>query len=115
MLVDGYVMNIQYGHHNVLGVKHDYKSDLRLPELRRPLNIPYLLWIILIRRPAGDYLVVLHMFPFTHCRKRVLRITDGIDDLGGMQWELLGCLVLGWGLVYLIIWRGLHASGKVRL
>ena len=49
------------------------------------------------------------------CRKRVLQISDGIDDLGGMQWELLGCLALGWGLVYLIIWRGLHASGKVRL
>lgn len=44
----------------------------------------------------------------------MLQVTDGIDDLGGMQWELLGCLVLGWGLVYLIIWRGLHASGKVR-
>ncbi|KDR11741.1 sodium- and chloride-dependent GABA transporter 2-like isoform X3 [Zootermopsis nevadensis] len=45
--------------------------------------------------------------------KRVLQVTDGIDDLGGMQWELLGCLALGWGLVYLIIWRGLHASGKI--
>jgi len=48
------------------------------------------------------------------CRKRVLQITEGIDDLGGIQWELLGCLVLGWVLVYIIIWRGLHASGKVR-
>jgi hypothetical protein len=49
------------------------------------------------------------------CRKRVLQLSEGIDDLVGVQWELLGCLVLGWGLVYLIIWRGLHASGKVRL
>ncbi|KAJ9592234.1 hypothetical protein L9F63_001235, partial [Diploptera punctata] len=45
--------------------------------------------------------------------KRVLQITDGIDDVGGIQWELFGCLILGWGLVYLIIWRGLHASGKI--
>jgi Sodium:neurotransmitter symporter family. len=44
----------------------------------------------------------------------VLQVSEGIDDLGGMQWELLGCLVLGWILVYIIIWRGLHASGKVR-
>ncbi|KAG8234332.1 hypothetical protein J437_LFUL016790 [Ladona fulva] len=45
--------------------------------------------------------------------KRVLQISSGIDDLGGMQWELLGCLFLGWGLVYFIIRRGLHQSGKI--
>ncbi|XP_059482316.1 sodium- and chloride-dependent GABA transporter 1-like isoform X2 [Neocloeon triangulifer] len=45
--------------------------------------------------------------------KRVLMITDGIHDLGGMQWELFGCLVLGWLLVYFIIWKGLHQSGKI--
>ncbi|XP_063238578.1 sodium- and chloride-dependent GABA transporter 2-like [Bacillus rossius redtenbacheri] len=45
--------------------------------------------------------------------KRVLQITDGIDNLGGMQWELLGCLTIGWGMVYLIICRGLHSSGKI--
>nr|CAD7429474.1 unnamed protein product [Timema monikensis] len=33
--------------------------------------------------------------------KRVLQITDGIENIGGMQWELLGCLTLGWAL---IIW-----------
>nr|CAD7408431.1 unnamed protein product [Timema poppensis] len=46
--------------------------------------------------------------------KRVLQITDGIENIGGMQWELLGCLTLGWALVYLIICRGLHSSGKAR-
>ncbi|XP_075218213.1 sodium- and chloride-dependent GABA transporter 2-like [Lycorma delicatula] len=45
--------------------------------------------------------------------KRVLGITDGIETLGGMQWELLGCLLLGWLLVYLIICRGIHQSGKI--
>lgn len=34
--------------------------------------------------------------------------------LGGMQWELVGTLFLAWVLVYLIIWKGLHSSGKVR-
>lgn len=45
--------------------------------------------------------------------RRVLQLSTGLDDLGGMQWELLGCLLLGWLLVYLIICRGLHQSGKV--
>ncbi|XP_043281772.1 sodium- and chloride-dependent GABA transporter 1-like [Venturia canescens] len=45
--------------------------------------------------------------------RRVLGMSDGIEEIGGMQWELLGCLTLGWLLVYLIIRRGLHQSGKV--
>ena len=45
--------------------------------------------------------------------QRVLGITKGMEDLGGMQWELFGTLVLGWIIVYLIIWKGLHSSGKV--
>ena len=45
--------------------------------------------------------------------RRVLKITGGIEDLGGMQWELLGTLLLGWIIVYGIIWKGLHSSGKI--
>ncbi|XP_063984364.1 sodium- and chloride-dependent GABA transporter 2-like [Diachasmimorpha longicaudata] len=45
--------------------------------------------------------------------RRVLGITSGIDHLGGIQWELLGCLILGWLLIYFIIRRGLHQSGKI--
>ncbi|XP_024944134.1 sodium- and chloride-dependent GABA transporter 1 isoform X2 [Cephus cinctus] len=45
--------------------------------------------------------------------RRVLGITSGIEEIGGMQWELLGCLILGWLLVYFIIRRGLHQSGKI--
>jgi len=44
---------------------------------------------------------------------KVLGITDGISDLGGIQWGLLGTLFLGWVIVYLIIWKGLHSSGKI--
>ncbi|KAL1141030.1 hypothetical protein AAG570_000956 [Ranatra chinensis] len=44
---------------------------------------------------------------------RVLGLTSGIEDLGGVQWELFGCLILGWFLIYLIICRGIHQSGKV--
>ena len=47
------------------------------------------------------------------CSRRVLGITESISDLGGMQWELLATLVMAWLVVYLIIMKGLHASGKV--
>uniref|UniRef100_V9IH23 Transporter n=1 Tax=Apis cerana TaxID=7461 RepID=V9IH23_APICE len=45
--------------------------------------------------------------------RRLLGITSGIEIIGGIQWELLGCLVIGWLLVYFIIRRGLHQSGKI--
>ncbi|CAB4058286.1 SLC6A1 [Lepeophtheirus salmonis] len=45
--------------------------------------------------------------------RRVLNITGGIEDVGGIQWELFGTLVCGWVIVYLIICKGLHSSGKV--
>ena len=49
-------------------------------------------------------------------RNRVLQQNDGIEHgLGGIQWELAGCLLLAWVCVYLIIWKGLHSSGKVNL
>ena len=43
----------------------------------------------------------------------MLNITSSIEDLGGFQWELVGTLLLGWIIVYLIVWKGLHSSGKV--
>ena len=36
------------------------------------------------------------------------------EGLGGIQWELVGCLGLAWLMVYLIVWKGLHQSGKVQ-
>ncbi|XP_032672523.1 sodium- and chloride-dependent GABA transporter 1-like [Odontomachus brunneus] len=45
--------------------------------------------------------------------QRVLGITSGIESIGNIQLELLGCLIVGWLLVYFIIRRGLHQSGKI--
>lgn len=42
-------------------------------------------------------------------------LTNGITEIGGMQWELFGLLVLAWIIVYLIIAKGLHQSGKVNV
>ena len=40
--------------------------------------------------------------------------TPGLEaGLGGVQWELVACLGLAWLMVYLIVWKGLHQSGKV--
>lgn len=40
-------------------------------------------------------------------------MTSGIEDFGGMRWELLGCLALAWILVYFCLWKGIKSSGKV--
>lgn len=47
------------------------------------------------------------------CRRRVLGISDGIESMGSIRWELTLYLVVAWIFIYFIIWRGLHQSGKV--
>ena len=45
---------------------------------------------------------------------RVLQANEGIEyGLELIQWELAGTLFLGWVIVYLIVWRGLHQSGYI--
>ena len=45
---------------------------------------------------------------------RVLMAIPGLEaGLGSVQWELVACLGLAWLMVYLIVWKGLHQSGKV--
>lgn len=46
-------------------------------------------------------------------RRRVLMLSSGIEDIGGMQWELLCLLGLSWILIYVILGKGLSQSGKV--
>ncbi|GJQ72527.1 hypothetical protein Trydic_g14687 [Trypoxylus dichotomus] len=45
--------------------------------------------------------------------RKVLGITDGIENIGGMQWQLFTCLVIGWIMIYSVIRKGLHQSGKI--
>ncbi|KAM8974390.1 sodium- and chloride-dependent GABA transporter 2 [Pelodytes ibericus] len=45
--------------------------------------------------------------------RRVLNISDGIDNLGGLQWELALCLLLAWIICYFCIWKGVKSTGKV--
>ena len=42
-------------------------------------------------------------------------MSSGIEEVGYVQWDLFGYLILAWAVVYCVIWKGLHNSGKVRL
>ncbi|KAM7542662.1 hypothetical protein Aperf_G00000016847 [Anoplocephala perfoliata] len=45
--------------------------------------------------------------------RRVLGLSSGIDEIGSVRWELALCLLLAWILVFLSIFRGIRASGRV--
>jgi solute carrier family 6 amino acid transporter-like protein 5/7/9/14 len=43
----------------------------------------------------------------------VLDITKGIDEMGGIRWQLALCLLLAWVLVCICLAKGIKTSGKV--
>jgi len=45
----------------------------------------------------------------------VLNISPGIDEVGGLRWELVAYLAIAWITVYFVVWKGLHNSGKVNI
>jgi solute carrier family 6 GABA transporter-like protein 6/8/11/12/13 len=45
--------------------------------------------------------------------RRVLQMTDGIDELGEPRLELLGLLLGAWAIVYFCLWKGVALTGKV--
>ncbi|XP_072001062.1 sodium- and chloride-dependent GABA transporter 2-like [Engystomops pustulosus] len=45
--------------------------------------------------------------------RRVLSISDGIDRIGSLRWELALCLLLAWIICYFCIWKGVKSTGKV--
>ncbi|XP_041081434.1 sodium- and chloride-dependent GABA transporter 3-like [Polyodon spathula] len=45
--------------------------------------------------------------------RRVLGISSGIEHIGGLRWELAGCLLLAWIICYFCIWKGPKSTGKV--
>ncbi|XP_028851529.1 sodium- and chloride-dependent GABA transporter ine isoform X3 [Denticeps clupeoides] len=44
---------------------------------------------------------------------KLLDMTKGIEEAGGIRWELFGLLVLAWAIVYLCIFKGVKSTGKV--
>ncbi|TRY71311.1 hypothetical protein DNTS_002248 [Danionella cerebrum] len=45
--------------------------------------------------------------------RKMLEMTSGIEDAGGIRWELFGLLVLAWAIVYFCIFKGVKSTGKV--
>uniref|UniRef100_A0A7N4PQ54 Transporter n=1 Tax=Sarcophilus harrisii TaxID=9305 RepID=A0A7N4PQ54_SARHA len=45
--------------------------------------------------------------------RRVLKISEGIQHLGSLRWELALCLLLAWIICYFCIWKGVKSTGKV--
>uniref|UniRef100_A0A095AWH9 Sodium-and chloride-dependent GABA transporter 2 n=1 Tax=Schistosoma haematobium TaxID=6185 RepID=A0A095AWH9_SCHHA len=45
--------------------------------------------------------------------RRVLKLSDGIHDIGTVQWDLALCLLLTWVIIYLCIWKGIKTSAKI--
>ncbi|XP_040898919.1 sodium- and chloride-dependent GABA transporter 1 isoform X2 [Toxotes jaculatrix] len=44
---------------------------------------------------------------------KLLEKTGGIEEAGGLRWELFGYLLIAWVIVYLCIFKGVKSTGKV--
>ncbi|XP_030000024.1 sodium- and chloride-dependent GABA transporter ine isoform X1 [Sphaeramia orbicularis] len=44
---------------------------------------------------------------------RLLEKTGSIEEAGGIRWELFGCLIAAWIIVYFCIFKGVKSTGKV--
>ena len=49
---------------------------------------------------------------FYLCRRYVLGMSDGIDDLGTLRWQLVVSLLAAWIFIFLALCKGVKSSGK---
>lgn len=45
----------------------------------------------------------------------MLGISQGIEEVGSLRWELALCLLLAWILCYFCVWKGVRSTGKVQV
>lgn len=45
--------------------------------------------------------------------RNVLSISSGIDEVGGLKWDLALCLLAVWVICFFCIWKGVKSTGKV--
>uniref|UniRef100_A0A672KJM1 Transporter n=1 Tax=Sinocyclocheilus grahami TaxID=75366 RepID=A0A672KJM1_SINGR len=48
-----------------------------------------------------------------HHRRNVLSISDGIEQVGHIKWDLALCLLAVWVICFFCIWKGVKSTGKV--
>uniref|UniRef100_A0A674MMI9 Transporter n=1 Tax=Takifugu rubripes TaxID=31033 RepID=A0A674MMI9_TAKRU len=46
-------------------------------------------------------------------RRKVLRLSGGLHELGNISYELVLCLIATWIIVYFCMWKGVKSTGKV--
>ncbi|VDM18904.1 unnamed protein product [Hydatigera taeniaeformis] len=44
---------------------------------------------------------------------RVLEISASIDEVGGVNWNLFGCMLAAWVVTFMCLFKGIKSSGKV--
>lgn len=42
----------------------------------------------------------------------VLQLTGGIDEPGGLQWQLVICLAVVWTICFFCVWKGIKSTGR---
>ena len=45
----------------------------------------------------------------------VLEMSEGMEEMGGVNWKLCGCLLFSWIIVLVCLIRGISSLGKVRV
>lgn len=46
-------------------------------------------------------------------RREILGMTSGVEEVGGIKWDLLGCLFIIWVMVYFAVWKGINWTSKI--
>uniref|UniRef100_A0A671QJD6 Sodium- and chloride-dependent GABA transporter 2-like n=1 Tax=Sinocyclocheilus anshuiensis TaxID=1608454 RepID=A0A671QJD6_9TELE len=45
--------------------------------------------------------------------ERILGLSEGIEQIGNVRWDLALCLLLAWIICYFCVWKGVKSTGKV--
>ena len=48
-----------------------------------------------------------------YSRNKILQQSDGLHDMGVVNWQLLLCFIAAWIIIYLCVIKGVKSSGKV--
>ncbi|XP_063982875.1 sodium- and chloride-dependent GABA transporter 1-like [Diachasmimorpha longicaudata] len=70
--------------------------------------------ITMCQTSIGNYSTVVLKDPVKeYWERRTLQISSGIEEIGGIRWELAGTLAIVWIMCYFCIWKGVKWTGKV--